>query len=541
MMDFQLTLDAILRHASLIHGNREVVTRLPDKSWHRYTYADMAHRAERLASGLQALGVGEGDRVATLCWNHFPHLEAYFGVPLVGAVLHTLNLRLHPSDLAYIVGEAQDKVLIVDEGLLPLLAQFENDVQLQHVVVIGDQQQATHPRIDYESLLDDSPPNPSALPALRENQAAAMCYTSGTSGRPKGVLYSHRALTLHTFGAALSSAQDIRESDTVLPVVPMFHANCWGMPYVAAMMGAKLVFAGQHLDPGHLLEAFDQERVTITAGVPTIWFRLLEELDKAPGRYDLSSMRKLVVGGSALPQSMIQAFEERHGLFLVQAWGMTELTPIGTFSYLRHGQAADSTAAQHAQRARQGTPLPLVEIRARNNEGLVPWDGQAVGELEVRGPWIVSGYYERPDASDRFTDDGWFRTGDVASIDPRGCIKIADRAKDLIKSGGEWISSQELENAIMAHPAVAEAAVVAIADAQWDERPLAVVVTKAGASTDADELRAHLVSLVAKWWIPDRFEFVDEIPKTSVGKFKKTALREQYDIHRTQDSSDPSS
>jgi fatty-acyl-CoA synthase len=528
MMDFPLTLNTILCRAETIHGDRELATRLTDKSWHRTSYRELAGRAKRLAFALSKLDVGPGDRVATLCWNHYRHFEAYFGIPACGAVLHTLNIRLHVNDLVHIINEAEDRVLLVDESLLPLLAQFRERVNFEHVIVLTDGGELPEGVLDYETVIGEVDVNDFIFPEIEENQAASMCYTSGTTGKPKGVVYSHRAIVVHTLGAALTCGFEIWESDCILPVVPMFHVNGWGLPYIAAMMGAKLVLPGPHLDSQSLLEAFAQERVTFAAGVPTVWLALLEKLDENPDAYDLSALRKLIVGGAAMPPSLLQAFQERHNLNLVAAWGMTETTPMGTISYLRHGQTSATEDQQYALRCRQGSPVPFVEIRARNQDGLIEWGSEMKGELEVRGPWIASGYYHRPDTADRFTDDGWFRTGDIVSIDERGSMTIEDRAKDLIKSGGEWISSVDLENRIMTHPAVAEAAVIAMAHSKWGERPLAVVVVRTGKSVSSDKLREFLGSQVAKWWIPDSFELVDEIPKTAAGKFDKVALRKIF-------------
>ena len=527
MMDFPLTLAPILRRAESLFGHKEIVTRRPDKSMHRYTYADMAGRAKQLAIALQGLGLKRGDRVATLCWNQYEHLEAYFGVPLAGGVLHTVNPRLHPTDLAYIVNDADDRALIIDATLLPVFEKFRADVHIEHVIVIEHGAKAPADMIGYEELLARADARTFTYPDLDEGEAAAMCYTSGTTGRPKGVVYSHRALVLHTLGQAAAGPIGIQESDVILPVVPMFHVNAWGLPFTCTMVGAVQVFPGPHLDAASLLDAFAREHVTLTAGVPTIWLGLLRALDEQPKAHDLSSLRALVVGGSAAPESMIRGFD-KHGLRVVHAWGMTETTPLGTVSHLMSDLERADADTQFKYRAKQGYPVPFGEIRAQNEGAEVPWDGKAMGELEVRGPWVARAYYQSPGSADRFSPDGWFRTGDIVTIDARGYVDIQDRSKDLIKSGGEWISSVALENSLMAHPAVAEAAVIAIPDERWSERPMAVIVLKPSKTATPDELREHLAPHFAKWWLPDSYEFVDEIPKTGVGKFRKTALRERF-------------
>jgi fatty-acyl-CoA synthase len=522
MMDYQLTLPTILRRAETYFGDKEIVTRLPDRSFHRITYADSCRRARALAVALQELGLGRGDRVATLCWNHYQHHEAYLGIPCGGFVLHTLNLRLHPNDLAYIATHAGDRAVIVDRSLKPLLDQFVGNTKIEHVFVVED---------DYEDLLAGVDPDVWRDPQLDENEAAAMCYTSGTTGLPKGVLYSHRSTMLHTIGVAASNPMSlgISEADSILPVVPMFHANAWGYPYLATFVGAKLVYPGPYLDPQSLLDAFVQEGVTWSAGVPTIWLGILGLLDEDPGKWDLSRMKGMLVGGSAAPRAMIAGFKQRHGINIVHGWGMTETSPVASNSQLFGDLAEADDETQFDYISMQGLPLPLVELRHRDEDGnVLPWDGESMGELEIRGPWVAAGYYETPEQADRWTDDGWFRTGDVVSLHPRGYIQIKDRSKDVIKSGGEWISSVELENALMAHPAVAEAAVIAVPDAKWDERPLAAVVLREGRTATPDELREFLAPSFAKFWLPDRFEFVSEIPKTSVGKFRKTELREMF-------------
>jgi fatty-acyl-CoA synthase len=531
MMDFPLTLNAIFRRATQMFRRREIVWRAADKSIHRETYAGFTDRARRAAQALRDLGLRPGDRAATLAWNHGPHLEAYFGIPLAGGVLHTLNLRLHPDELAYIVDHADDRVVLVDESLLPLWEQVRPKVKVKEVVVFNATKPLPPGAHDYEKLVAAAPPLPDA-PDPDENTAAAMCYTTGTTGNPKGVLYSHRAIVLHTLGLALDHCMGMREADVVLPVVPMFHANAWGMPFTAVMVGSKIVLPGPHLDPESLCDLFQGERVTITGGVPTIWMGMMQFLDANPGRYDLSSMRAMIVGGSAVPQAMIEGFEKKYGLKIFQAWGMTEMAPLGTVAGYPCGMEREPDAVKYAYRAKQGRPAPFVEIRARGDEGLVPWDGQTMGELEVRGPWIASAYYNRPDAADRFTDDGWFRTGDIVTIDQDATIQVQDRSKDLIKSGGEWISSVALECALMGHPAVAEAAVFAVAHPKWDERPVAAVVLKPGQTASADDLKAFLAPSFAKFWLPDAFEFIDAIPRTSAGKFKKSALRERFKDYR---------
>ena len=530
MMDFQLTLPAILRRAETYYQRREIVTRMPDRSLHRYTYKEMTERAKRLAVALRELGVESGDRVATLAWNNYQHLEAYFGVPLSGAVLHTLNLRLHPDDLTFIMNQADDKVLLIDEVLWPLFERVKGAVHLSHVVVIsksGLPQTAIEGTIDYETLLESADISDFQYPEFNEQQAAAMCYTSGTTGRPKGVLYSHRAIVLHSLGSALSSDTSIKESDSVLPVVPMFHVNAWGMPFTATMVGAKQVFPGPYLDGESLAELLDVEKVTLTCGVPTLWLGLLQILDSDPDKYDLSNLRSVLSGGQAAPESLIRGFKERHGIDLSQGWGMTETTPVGSVCHPPVELFPLSDEAFYHYKTKSGRPLPFVEMRLRSGDQNVPWDGESLGELEVRGPWVAASYFGATDGSDRFTDDGWFRTGDIATIDDLGYMEIRDRLKDVIKSGGEWISSVALENALMGHPSVAEAAVIAVPDPRWLERPVAVVVLKSGMTATEAELIQYLEPKFAKWWLPDAVEFRESIPRTSTGKFQKSTLRDE--------------
>ena len=529
MMDFPLTIPTILRRAESLFGHKQVVTRLPDRSIVKRPYAEVIDRAKRLAVALTELGVRPGDRVATLGWNTQQHLEAYLAIPSAGAVLHTLNLRLHCDDLSYIVNDADDQVLLLDASTLPIYEQFKDRVRIKKVIVMAPVPgQHGGDLLDYETLVGAADAGRYTEADLDERDAAAMCYTSGTTGRPKGVLYSHRALMLHSLAQAARDCLGVSEADVVLPVVPMFHVNAWGLPFTCTMVGATQVFPGPCLDPDSLLELFVSERVTVTAGVPTVWMGLLQALDKAPGTYDLGAMRAIVCGGSAASPALIRAFQERHALTIVHAWGMTEMTPLGTVCTVPSYLADAPFDAQLAYRARQGVPQTLVEIRARTDNGFAPWDGKTMGELEVRGPWVAASYYNSDGPDDRFTDDGWFRTGDIVTIGERGCIELTDRAKDLVKSGGEWISTVALEVALMGHPAVAEAAVIAVPHPKWDERPLAVVVLKTGQRASADELRAFLAPNFAKWWLPDAIEFAPEIPRTSVGKFRKTTLRDKY-------------
>jgi fatty-acyl-CoA synthase len=526
MDDYQLSLTAIIERAEQLSGPRKVVSRRPDGALHRTTMGACIERARRLAGGLAALGVSEGDRVATLLWNQPEHLELYFAVPAMGAVIHTVNPRLHPDELSFIAADAEDRVLVVDETLLEVYECFRGAWSFEHVIVVSQSGSVPEGMLGYEQVLGEDEPI-AAWPEHDERRAAAMCYTSGTTGRPKGVLYSHRALVLHSLVAALPDLMGISSRDTVLPVVPMFHVNAWGIPFTTAFAGAALVLPGPRLDPVSVLDLLADERVTMTAGVPTVWMAMLQALDAEPERWDLSALKRLVVGGSAVPRSMLEGYD-RHGLTIIQAWGMTEMTPLGTFCRMPVELDDAPAERQLDYRARQGRPAPFVEIRARGEEGeLIPWDDEAMGELEVRGPWVAASYH-RGAGSEKFTDDGWFQTGDVVRINAGGCIRITDRSKDLVKSGGEWISSVDLENLLMAHPAVAEAAVIAIPDERWGERPMAVIVLREGRQATPDELRAHLAQEFAKWQLPDRFEFVDSIPRTATGKFKKTVLREQF-------------
>jgi len=526
MMDeFPLSLTTLVERAERFTPGRKVVYRRPDGKVHRTTMGDCARRGRCLASALTELGIGEGDRVGTLMWNQPEHLEVYNAVPSMGGVVHTLNPRLHPDELGFIASDADDKAIILDETLINVFESFRDAHHFEHVIVVSHSGGVPDGTIDYESLIERG--EPMEWPEPDERRAAAICYTSGTTGRPKGVLYSHRALVLHSMGAALPDAMNISSRDTVLPVVPMFHANAWGIPYTATMMGASLVLPGPKLDAESVLDLLADEKVSLTAGVPTVWMAMLGAIEAEPDRWDLSSLRRLLVGGSAVPRSMIEGYQ-KHGLTIVQGWGMTETSPLASTQIVPPELDDVSAEEQFEYRARQGIPAPFVEIRARGDDGeLIPWDDQAMGELEVRGPWVAAAYFQGTGA-EKFTEDGWFQTGDVVKIDPRGAIRITDRAKDLVKSGGEWISSVDMENLLMGHLAVAEAAVIAVPDEKWGERPMAVVVLKDDAETTADDLREHLSGHFAKWQLPERVEFIDEIPRTATGKFKKTALREQF-------------
>jgi fatty-acyl-CoA synthase len=518
----------MLRRAEALYGPKEIVTRRPDKSFHRYTYADFVRRAKKLAVALGELGLQKSDRVATLAWNSHQHLEAYFGVPCSGMVLHTINPRLSSDDITYIINHAEDRVLLVDQTMVRLLDGFKDRVNLEHVFVLSEDGSAPDGLESYEELLSGADEDRFEYPDFDEDDAAAMCYTSGTTGQPKGALYSHRAICLHSMASAMTDMLGIAERDVVMPVVPMFHVNAWGLPFTATLVGAKQVMPGPHLDPQSLLEDLANEKVTITAGVPTIFFGILRTLDEDPDAYDLSNLSAMIIGGSAAPEGMIRAFQERHGLNILHAWGMTETTPLGTVCNLSSQLDEAPEDERYRVRAKQGLPGPFIEVRARGDEGFVAWDGESMGELEVRGPWVSGAYFNTEEGSEKFTEDGWFKTGDIVTIDPDGYVEIQDRTKDLIKSGGEWISSVALENALMAHDAVAEAAVIAIPDERWGERPIGVVVLKEYEEVTEEELTSLLAEDHPKWSLPDAIEFVDEIPHTATGKALKMELRERY-------------
>ncbi|SFF66463.1 fatty-acyl-CoA synthase [Fontimonas thermophila] len=527
MMRVPLLVDQLLWRAGRLFSDVEIVSRLPSRKLHRYRYGDFASRARALAQALIRAGLRKGERVATLSWNHYAHLEAYFGVPIAGGVLHTLNLRLPAADIGWIAAHAGDRFLIVDDVLLPLYRQFANQVPFERVIVVPlTDEPIPEGMQSYEDFLRDIDDPARPLPEKDENDACGLCYTSGTTGRPKGVVYSHRSTMLHALAAALPDSVGLSFNDVVLPVVPMFHANAWGLPYAATMVGAKQVFPGPFLDAESLLDLYQHERVTVTGGVPTIWMSILQALEQAPDRWTLPSMR-MIVGGSAVPEAMIRRFE-RFGHTVIQGWGMTETSPLAAVSRLRPQHQELDADGQFRLRAKAGLPVPFVDLRLIAEDGNeVPWDGEAMGEIQLRGPWITGAYHCADDASDKFAADGWLRTGDVATVDREGYIQITDRTKDLIKSGGEWISSVQLENEIMAHEAVAEAAVIACPHERWGERPLAVVVLKPGRQPEESVLRDFLSARLDKWMLPEAFAFVEAIPRTSTGKFDKRALRQQ--------------
>jgi fatty-acyl-CoA synthase len=521
--DFPLTLHHILQRLRRTSPGKEVVTLTSAEEVERSTFGQIAERVDRLARALGKLGVEPGDRVGTFAWNNRRHLELYFAIPCVGAVLHTLNIRLFEEQLTYIVNHAEDKVIFVDDSLVPQLEKLAPTFEhVTHYVVMGDGDTGALPNaLNYEQLLEEAGPGPFEYPEVEERQAAALCYTSGTTGNPKGVLYSHRSISLHSTGTLMVDSTGLSHADRVLAVVPMFHANAWGLPYGAVLAGADLILPDRFLAAEPLARLIASERPTLMGCVPTIFNDLLRYADEHP-EVDLSSLSNAACGGSAVPKQLMKDFEERHGVRIFQAWGMTETSPVATYSRPVEGPHDD---AYWEERAKQGRPLPWVELRLADDDGgEVPWDGESTGEIEVRGPWIAASYF-RDDSGDEKFDSGWLRTGDIAAVSEQGSVQITDRAKDVIKSGGEWISSVELENEMMSHPDVIEAAVIAKPDERWAERPLCCVVLRDGANTSADDLVEHLRGRVAKWWLPDEFAFVSEVPKTSVGKFDKKVLR----------------
>ncbi|MGH9842001.1 MAG: long-chain fatty acid--CoA ligase [Blastocatellia bacterium] len=525
-----LTMPVLMDRGPMVAPDVEIVSKMRD-GVHRYTYADLGRRARQLANALTKLGVKQGDRVATLAWNSYRHLEVYYAVPCMGAVLHTLNLRLSSEQLAYVINHAEDKVICVDEDLLPMLEKLSGQLStVKHFIVFsnaGEFKTALIPARNYESLLAAESVE-FAWPDLDENAPMGLCYTSGTTGNPKGVMYTHRSNYLHTITGVSPDLMGLNNRDTIMAVVPMFHANAWGLPYSCTMLGVKQVFTGPTMDGASVCQLIQDEKVTFTGGVPTIWLGAMTELQNNPGKYDLSTLRAMLCGGSAPPRAMIDWFETNLGVEFIQAWGMTETSPLGVLNHLKLKMDGWPRDKQLDVKQRAGLLAPGLQMRIVDDQGSeVPHDGQAMGRLLVRGPWIASTYFKEDPTEEKFPG-GWLDTGDVATLDSEGYMAIADRSKDLVKSGGEWISSVDLENSIMAIPGVAEAAVIAVFHPKWQERPLACVVKKPGADLTKEQVYNHLLKHFAKWWMPDDIVFIDAVPKTSVGKFDKKVLRDQF-------------
>lgn len=530
MMPVPLSTNMLLERAGRYFGHVEVVGRLPDKSIHRRTYAEVYRRARQLAQALRdKAGIGKGEAVATMSWNHAWHLECYFGIPAAGAVLHTLNLRLSPEDIAYIMDDAGDKVLIIDDVLLPLWERVRPLLRSQPRVVVVPFSGAPVPAgmDDYEAFIGVDA-SAYAYPEQDENDAVGMCYTSGTTGRPKGVVYSHRSMVLHAVTGCMPDLLNLSARDRLLIVTPMFHANAWATPFSAMMVGAGQILPGPHMGGEDLLSLMEEARATLALGVPTIWMMVYQALEHGGRQWNLPKGMRMLVAGSAVPLSMIANFE-KHDLKIMHGWGMTETSPLGSFAFLQPQHEALPEAEQQAIRAMQGVAVPFVDMRIVDESGAeLPWDGSAIGEVQVRGPWVSGSYHATPRDPGKFTDDGWLRTGDMGTIKPDGYMRLVDRSKDMVKSGGEWISSVDLENLAMSHPAIAEAAVIAIQHPKWDERPLVVAVKRPGAEIDAQTLREHLAAKLARFQVPDDYEWVEVIPKTATGKFLKTRLREMF-------------
>jgi fatty-acyl-CoA synthase len=534
MMDQQLLISSLIRHADRHHGAVEIVSKTVDGAMHRYTYRDAHARARRLANALKKLGVQPTDRVGTLAWNGYRHYELYYAISGIGAVINTINPRLFPDQITYISNHAENAALFFDLTFVPLVEKLAPQLKtVKHYVLMTDRAhmpaKTSIPNLlCYEELMDRQDDR-FEWPSFDERTAAALCYTSGTTGNPKGVLYSHRSTILHAYGAALPDALDLAALDVVLPVVPMFHANAWSLPYACTMVGAKMVFPGPHLDGKSVYELIEQEKVTLSAGVPTVWLMLLQHVAGAKLRF--STLKRTVIGGSACPPAMIRTFQDDYGVQVFHAWGMTEMSPLGTVGTLKARQAALPKEERVAVQAKQGRGIFGVEMKIVDEEGRdLPWDGKRFGNLMVKGPWIASGYMKGEGGD--ILKDGWFPTGDVATIDPDGYMQITDRSKDVIKSGGEWISSIDLENIAVAHPAVAEAAVIGIRHPKWDERPIVVAVTKPGQSVSKEELLRFYEGKIAKWWMPDDVVFVEELPHTATGKLSKLTLREKFRDYR---------
>lgn len=530
MMNVPLTISSMIERAEKFFPNKEIVSRTHDTITH-LTYKELGERTRRLSSALKKLGVQEGERVGTLAWNHHRHVEAYFAIPGIGAVLHTINIRLSSQHISYIIQHSEDRVLLIDEDMVPLIETIQDELKgVQAYIIMTDKDElpatSLQPAYHYENLLKDGDPSFAFIKNIDENMPAGMCYTSATTGNPKGVIYTHRSTVLHSMALGLADTTALSENDSAMPIVPMFHVNAWGMPFAAAWFGSKLVLPGPMFTPKILLEMIQEEKVTFAAGVPTIWLGVLQELDR--NEYDLTSMSRILCGGSAAPKSVIAAFEQKYKVPFIHAYGMTETSPLVTLARLKSYEGELSYDEQLNIRSKQGYLVPGVDMKVVGENGEVEWNGQEMGELCLRAPWIASSYYNDDRSVEGFRD-GWLYTGDVVTVDKEGCIKIVDRTKDVIKSGGEWISSVDLENALMAHEAIFEAAVVAVPHKKWQERPVACVSVKEGQSVTKEELYEFLKPQFAKWWLPDDIVFVEEIPKTSVGKFLKQALRKELE------------
>ena len=532
MMEMPLLVTAIMQHAERNHPTREIVSVTADNPLHRYTFADCFKRTRQIANVLASLGASADARVATLAWNDYRHLELYFGIACSGRVCHTLNPRLFPEQLIYIINHAEDELIFVDPGFVPILENIVGDCpQVKAYIVMCDE--ATMPEtklpnvLCYESLIAEASDD-FEWPELDENTACGLCYTSGTTGNPKGALYSHRSTVLHTYAQALPDVMNVSSTDCVLPIVPMFHVNAWGFPFSGVMVGAKFVMPGPKLsEPDVLTDLINNEEVTVSAGVPTVWLPVLKYVQE--NDRNLQPLSRIAIGGSACPLAMMEEFRDKYGVTVVHAWGMTEMSPLGTVNTHKpttvglEGEALQ----QHMQSA--GRPVPGVQVKITDDDGKeLPWDGEAIGALKVRGPWVCRTYYKLDQENDAHEADGWFNTGDVCAINPDGFIRITDRTKDVIKSGGEWISSIDLENVAMGYPGVAEAAVIGAIHPKWQERPLLVVVKDASQDVDKADLLAYFDGKVAKWWIPDDVQFVEEIPHTATGKISKLQLRQQF-------------